>query len=97
MGWVIGFLLGGTGGAVLGSAGAYMVNNKKVEKGGDIKWEARIPQPLYMVRTGITLTSVCVGALVGALVGASIQTNLPFGDLPIGKAKKIPLVIEDGA
>ena len=96
MGWVIGFLTGGAGGALLGSAGAYMINNKKVEKGGDIKWEARIPQPFYLVRTGITVGSMVIGGLTGAFVGAAIQSNLPIGSIPIGNARKIPLVMNNG-
>jgi uncharacterized membrane protein YfcA len=75
MGWLLGFMLGGAGGAVLGSAGAYMINNKKVEKSGEIKWEARIPQPLYMVRTGITATGIILGALSGAMAGGFVQSQ----------------------
>lgn len=88
MGWVAGFLVGGAGGAVLGSAGAYMINNKKVEKGGKVTWEARIPQPLYAVRTGVNVVGILGGALVGAFTGATIQSNLPFGELPITRAIK---------
>lgn len=88
MGWVAGFLVGGASGAVLGSAGAYMINNKKIEKSGTIVWEARIPQPLYAVRTGVNLVGILGGALVGAFTGATIQSNLPFGDLPITRAIK---------
>ena len=75
MGWKTGFLTGALGGAVVGSAGAYMVNNKKVEKNGDIKWVARIPQPLYMVRTGITIGSMIVGVVGGAFAGAFVQSQ----------------------
>lgn len=88
MGWKIGFVAGGMGGAVLGSAGAYMVNNKKVEKGNEVKWEARIPQPLYAVRTGVNVVGIIGGALLGAFTGAALQSALPFGDLPITHAIK---------
>lgn len=88
MGWKIGFVAGGLGGAVLGSAGAYMVNNKKVEKNGDIKWEARIPQPLYAVRTGINVVGILGGAVLGAMTGGFVQSNfIPFADL-VGQHNK---------
>lgn len=90
MGWKIGFATGGIGGAVLGSAGAYMVNNKKVEKNGDIKWEARIPQPLYAVRTGITIVGILGGAFLGAMTGGFVQSNFtPFADLVGNHGKSI--------
>jgi hypothetical protein len=88
MGWKIGFVAGGLGGAVLGSAGAYMVNNKKVEKGGEVKWEARIPQPLYAVRTGINAVGIIGGALLGAMTGGFVQSNFtPFSSM-IGQHNK---------
>lgn len=75
MGWLFGFMSGGIGGAVLGSAGAYMINNKKVETGKEVKWEKRIPQPLYMVRTGITATGIIIGGIAGALAGGFVQSQ----------------------
>jgi hypothetical protein len=75
MGWKTGFLTGGIGGAVIGSAGAYMINNKQVEKNGDVKWVTRIPQPLWMLRSGITISSMAIGALAGAMTGAFVQSQ----------------------